>query len=243
MFLKIRKYVFHPYNFKWILMFILIAQLGNANCSGQTEELDLNADGACTVEEVDEGGLIRCPDGSEYLVRNGDDGLDCESTVTEEGVVIDCGDGRISLINHGSDCSTSEDDDGVNITCDDGSHSFIEHGSDGLAGKDGLNAQPCEVFELDKDLFIECPGGDRMLLRSGENLVRRAYDVIEVIDPCGPETRFDEVLLRFASGDILAHYSNGRKKEHLVRVPAGNYQTTDGTNCRFAVSPTGEVTW
>lgn len=65
-------------------------------------------------------------------------------------------------------------------------------------------------------------------------------DVIDVIDPCGAEAPFDEVLLRLADGSLVAFFQQGNNR-FLANIPPGDYVTTDGTNCRFTVTEDLEV--
>lgn len=55
-----------------------------------------------------------------------------------------------------------------------------------------------------------------------------------MIDPCGDQTAFDEVLLRLANGQLVAHFANG-SLQFLSVIGPGNYVTTDGTSCYFSV--------
>lgn len=79
-----------------------------------------------------------------------------------------------------------------------------------------------------------------------KKIVHKHYETLvdpnsiqEVIDPCGEETEFDEVILKLASGEFLAYFAlNGdAKKARLVLLDEGvNYQTTDGTSCAFIIT-------
>jgi hypothetical protein len=60
-------------------------------------------------------------------------------------------------------------------------------------------------------------------MASGTNACNGANGT-SLIDSCGTKTAFDEVLLQFANGDLLAHYS-------------------DGTNCNFTVTSDKKVNW
>ena len=64
--------------------------------------------------------------------------------------------------------------------------------------------------------------------------------IIEIIDPCGKQTTYDEVLLRTSSGLLLAYFENGGKR-FLTEIRPGRYVTTDGTNCLFTVTNDGQV--
>ena len=66
--------------------------------------------------------------------------------------------------------------------------------------------------------------------------------VVEVIDPCGKQGAYDEILLRLNNGTLIAHYADGAKQFVTIVTP-GSYTTTDGTGCQFTVSASGEVQW
>lgn len=69
-----------------------------------------------------------------------------------------------------------------------------------------------------------------------------ANAVIDVIDPCGQETEFDEVILRLRDGRLYAYFIHNRHGR-MVLLDAGDFITTDGTNCHFTVTEEGDVTW
>ena len=143
-------------------------------------------------------------------------------------------------------CTVSELDIGVQISCLDGTNVIVRHGTngtdgkdgengiDGKDGKDGSNGSSCTVTELENKTLIACEDGTEALIEDGEDGAT-GHSLVEVIDPCGPESRFDEVLLRFSNGDIVAHFASGDKQHFAILVP-GTYRTTDGTNCQFRVT-------
>jgi len=77
---------------------------------------------------------------------------------------------------------------------------------------------------------------------NGKDAQPTAYTITDIIDLCGKQTAFDEVLFKTSSGVIIAHYADGAK-QFLTVVTPGNYITTDGTNCYFTVTNSGQVTW
>lgn len=87
-------------------------------------------------------------------------------------------------------------------------------------------------------LTVGCAEGPRG--SAGTNGTDGQDSIIEVIRLC-PE-RSQEILLRLSSGELVAHYSDG-KKQFLVALQPGNYVTTDGTNCRFTVDKELNVSW
>lgn len=72
-----------------------------------------------------------------------------------------------------------------------------------------------------------------------------AYDIVQLIYPCGNNVAYKEVLLRLENGTILASFSdneNGKDTRLAVIVP-GSYVDTDDSNCHFNVDNNGNVTW
>jgi hypothetical protein len=142
-------------------------------------------------------------------------------------------------------CKVRDTDSGAIIECPDGSSAVI---SDGRNGEDGNS---CEAFQVENGAVIDCGDGQQILVKHGEDGVdgengedapTTAYEIVEVIDPCGEESSYHEVLLVFANGEILAHYSIGNK-QHLGLIGPGRYITTDNTNCIFTIAENGSVEW
>lgn len=100
-------------------------------------------------------------------------------------------------------------------------------GEDGLQGAPGING------------IDGAPGADGS---DGVDAQPDPYAVKEIIDPCGKQAAYDEVILRLNNGVLLSHYSDGAKQFMVVLSP-GSYRTTDGTNCLFHVSATKQVTY
>lgn len=108
----------------------------------------------------------------------------------------------------------------MNVVCDGSNGQDGQDGTDGTDGKDGTDGQNGE---------------------DGEDAPTSAYTIVQVIDPCGKQAAFDEVLFVMYDGSILAHYSHGNK-QFLTLIGNGNYVTTDGTSCNFNVN-NGIVSW
>ena len=77
-------------------------------------------------------------------------------------------------------------------------------------------------------------------------------DSTEMIDPCGSETSYDEILIRLPNGELVAFFTSRAYKDNgnpnddvdfLTVIGAGSYQTTDGTSCSFTVDSQGNVSW
>lgn len=104
----------------------------------------------------------------------------------------------------GSSCSVSRTIGGSLIQCTDGTSAVVLDGINGADGRDGVDAPPTP------------------------------YTVTSIYDPCGKQTTYDEVLLRLANGQLLAHYASG-SLQYLTVIGPGNYVTTDNSSCYFTV--------
>jgi hypothetical protein len=218
---------------------------------------------SCTVVQASNGAQITCSDGTTGFVSNGKDGKDassCSVVKTSNGAKIQCPDGSsVDITNgtngtNGSSCSVSDVSAGkVLLQCTDGTFAIIENGKNGLNGTngsngaDGSNGSSCSTVQTSNGAQIQCNDGTFAVIsngKDGKNATSTAtgYEIVKVIDPCGTKTAFDEVLLQFANGDLLAHYSDGIK-EHFTLIPPGSYRTTDGTNCNFTVTSDKKVNW
>lgn len=175
----------------------------------------LEANGSCSVTQEANGATINCPDGSQAFVPNGANGANGSNGTN--------GSNGLDGINgtDGSSCSVQDLGNKALLSCTDGTMALIEDGNDGTNGQNGTDGQN---------------GQD------GESAPLSAYSIAKLIDPCGPQTAHDELLIQFTNGDILAHYSDGAK-QHYTLLPAGSYQTTDGTNCSFKVTADKKVIW
>lgn len=122
-------------------------------------------------------------------------------------------------------------------------------GPQGPKGDTGSPGQNCTVQEALNGAVILCPDGTNVLVLNGTNGVDglpapapSSYTISEIIDPCGRQGAFDEVLLRLTNGQLIAHYS-GHGDNFLTLISPGNYITTDGTRCNFNVTNSLGVTW
>lgn len=122
-------------------------------------------------------------------------------------------------------------------------------GVDGESGRDGTDGQDgssCSATRFSNGVTISCTDGTSSVLfdgangEDGEDSPPTAYSIVEMKDPCGDQSGFDEVLLRTASGAWIAHFSSGQNQFLTVLTP-GNYQTTDGTRCRFTLNSSGQI--
>lgn len=109
-------------------------------------------------------------------------------------------------------------------------------GETGAAGRDGVNGQNGTNGQNGVD------GRDGINGQDGISAPVNPYAIVAVIDPCGDEGSYDEVILKLANGTILAHYSDGNK-QFFTLVGPGNYNTTDGHACHFTINNDGSVIW
>jgi hypothetical protein len=173
--------------------------------------------------------------------RHGTDGSNCTAWDTIYGSLITCTDGSESYIYNGSSgnsCAVFDTDVGAEIICENGSFVEILNGKNGENGLDGQNGDSCNIIDVDSGSFIVC-GNDEVLVLNGKD---GKDAIIEVIDPCETETKYDEVFFRFSDDNLYAVYHD-KGKTHLVELIPGNYVTTDGTDCKFEVTTDLEVVW
>lgn len=100
------------------------------------------------------------------------------------------------------------------------------------AGKDGAPGAP----GLDG---TQGPQGE-----PGAHAELTPYSPIELLNPCGDADGIaDEVLIRLVNGDILVSFSDHRNGNNtrLALLEPGTYVTTDGDNCQFTITPSGEL--
>lgn len=110
----------------------------------------------------------------------------------------------------GSSCSAQRVSNGVSIQCTNGTGAVVFDGQDGEDGEDGEDAEPT------------------------------AYSIVELKDPCGDQSGFDEILMRTQSGKWIAHFSSSGNNFLTVLTP-GTYVTTDQTRCMFTLNSAGQI--
>lgn len=122
-------------------------------------------------------------------------------------------------------------------------------GRNGRNGIDGAPGVGCNV-ELVGPSPATPNGGSIVRCENTATLIRNgtdgrdaepsAFNIASIVDPCGKQTAYDEVLLVLQNGTVLAHYSDGAK-QFLTQLTPGAYITTDGTACRFTLNANGLV--
>lgn len=103
----------------------------------------------------------------------------------------------------------------------------------------------CSVVPTKHGSSVVCTDGTSTNLENGRD-GERGEDgqdaIIEVINPCDPQMKHDEVIFRLADGRLFGYFENKGRRYLTLLVP-GQYETTDGTTCRFTVEEDGRVTW
>lgn len=113
-------------------------------------------------------------------------------------------------------------------------------GPGGNPGPQGESGYSCSVQSAIGGALITCTDGTQAVILNGQNgadgqdAPPTAYTVDHVVDPCGHQVSYDEVLLVMSNGQILAHFASG-SNQFLTLIPPGNYITTDGSGCYFTV--------
>ncbi len=189
---------------------------------------------ACSVKEDENKGgvLIECSDGSMAFLKNGVDGKSCELSPDPQGVKITCG-GESQLVKNGEQgeqgesCEVYQESRGATVKCGDKT-AFIANGN---------NGESCQVLSHPDGALVIC-GDSSVVVKNGKDGVDA---VVDVVDPCGAETSFDEVLLVLQSGEIIAYFESGGKRYLTSLDYNKTYQTTDGTQCRFKITAEGEI--
>ena len=147
-----------------VLMWLLVVSCGTEPASFQVAQNTTAVDepipkdmaqSMCSVEQLDDGALITCPDGSEAMVYNGHDG--------EAGVDgIDGVDGEDGVDgNNGSDGTngTAGVDGNDGLAGQDG-----QDGEDGVDGSNGVDGTSCTVLAHPLGAQIVCTDGTSVIL-------------------------------------------------------------------------------
>jgi len=110
-----------------------------------------------------------------------------------------------------------------------------QDGVDGIDGQDGVDGQ---------DGATGPQGAEGPVGPAGPMGPTGPAALQEVVNPCGEQGLYEEVLLRFSTGQLMAlYYDAGNQKSFLTELSPGNYVTTDGFSCLFTVHGDLSVTW
>lgn len=201
---------------------------------------------SCSVTSTSSGAQVNCTDGTMAMIThgqngsNGQNGTSCSVQELALGAQVTCEDGSGAFISNGqngSSCQVEQTSNGARLVCSDGTIAYVNNGKDGSNGQDGMS---CKVTEVkDVGALVECGEGEERtsaMIYNGQNGRNGISQVIEYIDPCGDNGRFDEIILKMADGTLIAHYAGGGNTQFLTIIGPGNYQTTDGYKCNFSVT-------
>lgn len=178
----------------------------------------------CSVVQTSLGATISCTDGTTAYIYNGTNGTNgSDGQDGQDG--SDGSDGEDGQ--DGSSCSAIQMSNGVLVSCSNGTQGFVANGQDGQDGEDGEDGED---------------GQDGTNGTNGTNGQNGSDGVIEVINPCGVQGQFEELLFRLSDGKVYALYF-GSGNAFLTWLSPGSYVTTDGKNCHFSVNSSNQVTW
>lgn len=114
----------------------------------------------------------------------------------------------------------------------------------GPRGDRGQDGAGCTIQPVTGGSLVKCGKSTSAVILDGQDGTDApaVLSVSEIIDPCGKQASFDEVLLRLSDGSLLVHFSNG-SNQFLSLIGPGSYVTTDGTSCHFTVNADGSVSY
>ncbi len=121
-----------------------------------------------------------------------------------------------------------------------------EVGPEGPQGEPGEDGTGCGVVQVPEGALVTCGDDLPVIVWNGTDGHDGASPVLEVIDLCGNSYRYGEVLLLISVKDsfvLIGHYSDDKKKQHLVEVLPGSWVSTDGFECYFKVDSDLNVTY
>lgn len=235
-------------------------------CPDRSTRTVVKDGGSCSVSDTDELVVIACTDGTKSAFKKPKDGKDGESIEGPQGksgeTVIgpkgDDGYSAVFLITDSLTCptggklllvATDTNRNGVlDLGVDSGLQSAdICNGAVGDKGDQGEKGDAGDAGSQGEkgDKGDQGQKGDTGSQGpAGQSAPASQFSVVQVIDPCGKQSSFDEVLLKLGDGTILASFSdneNGKNTRFSLLVP-GNYVVTDGTHCYFTVNSHMEIT-
>jgi hypothetical protein len=168
--------------------------------------------------------------------------IESKETIVQTGPAGESGPQGPSGVD-GKSCTVNQTSQGAEITCPDGSGAVVLNGNTGAAGSNGADGSSCSVNQMSNGATILCTDGTNAAILNGQDgadAPATAYSIIEMKDPCGDQSGFDEVLLKTANGKWIAHFASGINQFLTVLTP-GTYQTTDSTRCRFSLDSSGNI--
>lgn len=177
--------------------------------------LDLNDDGLLSASEAQQSQAV-CNGNNGSNGTNGVDGHNAlvKLVASVNGGGASCTTGGVSVLS-GTDLNNNGQLDLSEVSFS----KDVCNGNNGLNGTNGTN---------------------------GNNAPPTPFTPIALLDPCGDTPGiFDEIFIKLQNGTIIASFSdkaNGENTRFSVLV-AGNFVTTDGSNCHFSVDASGNLSW
>jgi hypothetical protein len=111
-------------------------------------------------------------------------------------------------------------------------------GDQGEAGQNGADGDSCTVSTVPAGSLIQCEDGSSSLVYNGTDGEDGESPLLDIVDPCGQETQFDEVLLVYEiDGELvyIAYFQSGNNRRLAQLDEYVNYVTTDGSSCEFRI--------
>lgn len=212
----------------------------------------------CSVEKLEGGALISCPDGSSTFISDGSDGesitgasgssgvdgTNCLVTQTPEGATITCGE-TTATVSNGQSVVGPQGPAGVTtvaissvVTTGRAELTQCASGS-GLivTTQTGRDTNDDNILDeiIDSSVTFVCDGARGETGSAGVTTV--TYKPIEVVNPCNVTTVVtNEIFLRLDATTIIAVYYTGYSS-HLSVLSPGDYTTTGVSgNCNFRIT-------
>lgn len=161
--------------------------------------------------------------------KDGLDGGSCTATyipigdpvLPKGGALITCG-ATLVLVSNGSD--------GLN-------------GQNGQDGADGAQGPSGETGPQGDPGAQGDPGVGGLQGEPGVDAPASSYAIVGVVDPCGPQSFYDEVFMRLTNGKLIALFTDNVHGDNprLSQIGDGSFMTTDGTNCYFTISTSSGI--
>jgi hypothetical protein len=167
--------------------------------------------------------LAACGRHSEHTYRYGSDGINGK----------DGSNGHSSLL-----ATTSFS--GVSGSCTNG----------GIVVLSGLDSNDSGILDSEDSNLVSsvvCNGSNGIDGTNGSNgldAVPSPWTPVSILNPCGVNGSYDEVLLKLYNGQVMASFSqnsNGLNTRFSLLLPNVGYQTTDSYMCYFMIDINGNL--
>jgi hypothetical protein len=218
----------------------------------------------CSISQTDDGVLIQCTDGTQALVKNGEDG--------ETGAVGATGAQGAAGSNGTNGTNGLNGSNGVNGS---NGHSIVystlaatscsNGGQTVMLAVDSNDNLSLDIDDTNIQSVTICNGNDGAQGATGQagtngtngsngsngtngtnglNAPPTPFTPVGLINPCGDANGiYDEIFLKLSNGTLLASFSDntaGNNTRFSVLVP-GTYSTTDNDHCIFTVDSNNNI--